>query len=141
MLAKIHLFKVMKMSKFLFLILFFFTTSSFASWKFLAENGGSKVYIESSSLKKSGSIVDVTWLSDMEPHTSGGRRGRPLVTITSIRFDSQLDCANRKYRIVNRSSYSDHLAVGYVDGEFVNGTWQDLKDMSLWIMVMNAVCK
>lgn len=131
----------MKINKFLLFILLFVSTSSFASWKFIAEDGGSKVYIETSTLKKSGSIVDVAWLSDMEPHTSGGRRGRPIVTITSIRFDSQFDCTNRKYRIVNRSSFSDHLAVGYVDGEFVNGSWQELKNMSLWIIVMNTVCK
>lgn len=131
----------MKINKFLLFILLFVSTSSFASWKFIAEDGGSKVYIETSTLKKSGSIVDVAWLSDMEPHTFGGRRGRPIVTITSIRFDSQFDCTNRKYRIVNRSSFSDHLAVGYVDGEFVNGSWQELKNMSLWIIVMNTVCK
>lgn len=130
----------MKKNKITLISLLLIASNSFAGWQLLGETGGSKAYIETSTFKKTLNIVDVSWLSDPAPYTYGGRRGRTQVTITSIRFDSQLDCANDRYRIIKRTSYSEHLAVNPVEAEFVNGNWQEVNNKSLWKMVMHSVC-
>jgi hypothetical protein len=109
-------------------------------WRFVEEEGGSRVYIDTQSYTKIAQIARVSWLSDREPSQLGARRtGRRIVG--SILFDSEINCSSRQYRIISRNSYAGRIATGGSYGiENVNGPWLSIENMSLWKIIYKTVC-
>ena len=129
------------MKSFLLLVLLLTSTASYAAWTKLTYSDNSRIYIDRSSIKKIGDIVEVNQLFDFfETQKSPDN----LLTYQSSSGREAYNCKTNQNKTLNFAWRSGAMGSGevvYKDKGRNDYPWEAVQKGSLSAAVKNELCK
>ena len=114
-------------------LLAFVTSPAWAEWVKVRETKDATFYIDTATIRKDGHFRKIWEVKDFRERDTGGEM--------SVRFLSEYDCKEERYRVLSLSSHSEPMAGGHI---VISGDdpshWVAIPPDTLGEITMKRVC-